>query len=141
MATDGPDDELLLEAYAIIDTTPEMDETIAKLRDLLAVDHVNPHMRIAVVEVADRTPQCGHEVRWPKVSHLHHEEDGLCHQRPTAAYHTSKNAPVQGSRCGEAEIKNPKRGFRYGSKTGSDSPSAGCLLCPGRPEVSGARSE
>jgi hypothetical protein len=47
MATDGPDDELLLEAYAIIDTTPEMDETIAKLRDLLAVDHVNPHMRIA----------------------------------------------------------------------------------------------
>ena len=42
MATDGPDDELLLEAYAIIDTTPEMDETIAKLRDLLAVDHVNP---------------------------------------------------------------------------------------------------
>jgi hypothetical protein len=41
MATDGPDDELLLEAYAIIDTTPEMDETIAKLRDLLAVDHAD----------------------------------------------------------------------------------------------------
>jgi lipase chaperone LimK len=34
MATDGPDDELLLEAYAIIDTTPEMDETIAKILDL-----------------------------------------------------------------------------------------------------------
>jgi hypothetical protein len=33
MATDGPDDELLLGAYAIIDTTPEMDETIAKLRE------------------------------------------------------------------------------------------------------------
>jgi len=34
MPTDGPDDELLLEAYAIIDSTPEMDETIAKLLDL-----------------------------------------------------------------------------------------------------------
>jgi hypothetical protein len=115
MATDGPDDELLLEVYAIIDTTPEMDETIAKLRDLLVVDHVNPHMRIAVVEVADRTPQCGHESEVAKSIPSAPRRGRSCHQRPTAAYHTSKNAPVQGSRCGEAEIKNPKRGFRYGS--------------------------
>jgi DNA-binding CsgD family transcriptional regulator len=43
MATDEPDEELLLEAYAIIDTTPDMEETIAKLRDLLAVDHLVYH--------------------------------------------------------------------------------------------------
>jgi hypothetical protein len=111
MATDEPDDELLLEAYAIIDTTPEVDETIAKLCDLLAVDHVNPHMRIAVVEVADRTPQCGHEVRWPKVSHLHHEEDGLCHQRPTAAGepHALLNAEISdwGHRLAVADRNAP----------------------------------
>src|SRR6202051_2243543 len=40
MATDGPDQALLLEAFSIIDATPEMDETILKLRDLLNVDHL-----------------------------------------------------------------------------------------------------
>jgi DNA-binding CsgD family transcriptional regulator len=40
MATDGPDQAQLLEAFSIIDDTPEMDETILKLRDLLNVDHL-----------------------------------------------------------------------------------------------------
>src|SRR5271163_4019666 len=40
MATDGPDQALLLKAFSIIDDTPEMDETILKLRDLLNVDHL-----------------------------------------------------------------------------------------------------
>jgi DNA-binding CsgD family transcriptional regulator len=40
MATDGADQALLLEAFSIIDDTPEMEETVLKLRDLLNVDHL-----------------------------------------------------------------------------------------------------
>jgi DNA-binding CsgD family transcriptional regulator len=40
MATDGPGQALLLEAFSIIDDTSDMDETILKLRDLLNVDHL-----------------------------------------------------------------------------------------------------
>jgi DNA-binding CsgD family transcriptional regulator len=40
MATGDPDQPLLLEAFSMIDDTPEMDETIQKLRDLLNVDHL-----------------------------------------------------------------------------------------------------
>jgi LuxR family transcriptional regulator, quorum-sensing system regulator CinR len=43
MATDVPDEARLTEAFSIIDDTPEMDETIAKLRDLLNVDHLVYH--------------------------------------------------------------------------------------------------
>jgi LuxR family transcriptional regulator, quorum-sensing system regulator CinR len=43
MATSVPDEPRLLEAFSIIDHTPEMDETIAKLRDLLVVDHLVYH--------------------------------------------------------------------------------------------------
>jgi hypothetical protein len=37
MVTSAPDDPRLLEAFSIIDRTPEMEETIAKLRDFLNV--------------------------------------------------------------------------------------------------------
>ncbi len=43
MAASEPDDERLLQAYSIIDNTPDMEETIAKLRDLLSVDHLVYH--------------------------------------------------------------------------------------------------
>jgi LuxR family transcriptional regulator, quorum-sensing system regulator CinR len=43
MATDVPDEARLTEAFSIIDDTPEMDQTIAKLRDLLNVDHLVYH--------------------------------------------------------------------------------------------------
>jgi DNA-binding CsgD family transcriptional regulator len=43
MATKVPDEQRLLEAYAIIEDTPEMDATITKLRDLLNVDHLVYH--------------------------------------------------------------------------------------------------
>ena len=43
MAPSVPDEPRLLEAFSIIDHTPEMDETISKLRDLLAVDHLVYH--------------------------------------------------------------------------------------------------
>jgi DNA-binding CsgD family transcriptional regulator len=43
MATRVPDEQRLLEAYAIIENTPEMDATIAKLRDLLNIDHLVYH--------------------------------------------------------------------------------------------------
>jgi DNA-binding CsgD family transcriptional regulator len=43
MATTVPDEERLLEAYAIIEDTPEMEATITKLRDLLNVDHLVYH--------------------------------------------------------------------------------------------------
>ena len=40
MATDGTDQALLLEAFSFIDDTPEMEETILKIWDLLNVDHL-----------------------------------------------------------------------------------------------------
>src|SRR5579862_7200332 len=43
MATRAPDEERLLEAYAIIEDTPEMEATITKLRDFLNVDHLVYH--------------------------------------------------------------------------------------------------
>ena len=43
MATSMPDEERLLEAFSIIDNTPDMEETITKLRDLLNVDHLVYH--------------------------------------------------------------------------------------------------
>ena len=43
MATKVPDEQRLLEAYAIIENTPEMEATIARLRDLLKVDHLVYH--------------------------------------------------------------------------------------------------
>src|SRR6266576_3742035 len=39
----GASNAMLLEAYSIIETTSDMEETIAKLRDLLKVDHVVYH--------------------------------------------------------------------------------------------------
>jgi DNA-binding CsgD family transcriptional regulator len=43
MATSESDDETLLEAYSIIDNTPDMEATIIKLRDFLNVDHLVYH--------------------------------------------------------------------------------------------------
>jgi len=43
MVTSPPDEEMLLKAFAIIDNTPDMEVMIAKLRDLLNVDHVVYH--------------------------------------------------------------------------------------------------
>jgi len=43
MATPLPDKERLLEAYAIIDNTPDMEATIVKLRDFLNIDHLVYH--------------------------------------------------------------------------------------------------
>jgi DNA-binding CsgD family transcriptional regulator len=43
MATGESHEERLLEAYAIIDHTPDMEATITKLRDLLRVDHLVYH--------------------------------------------------------------------------------------------------
>ncbi|HEY6257673.1 MAG TPA: LuxR family transcriptional regulator [Xanthobacteraceae bacterium] len=43
MATREPDDEMLLQAYSIIDNTADMEETITKLRDILKVDHLVYH--------------------------------------------------------------------------------------------------
>jgi LuxR family transcriptional regulator, quorum-sensing system regulator CinR len=43
MATPAPDEERLLEAYAIIDGTPDMEATIVKLRDFLKIDHLVYH--------------------------------------------------------------------------------------------------
>jgi LuxR family transcriptional regulator, quorum-sensing system regulator CinR len=40
MVTGLPDEERLTKAYSIIETTPEMEEVIEKLRDVLNVDHV-----------------------------------------------------------------------------------------------------
>jgi LuxR family transcriptional regulator, quorum-sensing system regulator CinR len=39
----GASNAMLLEAYSIIETTSDMEETIAKLRDLLKVDHLVYH--------------------------------------------------------------------------------------------------
>jgi LuxR family transcriptional regulator, quorum-sensing system regulator CinR len=43
MATRVPDERRLLEAYAVIENTPDMEATITKLRDLLNVDHLVYH--------------------------------------------------------------------------------------------------
>src|SRR5271163_4725547 len=43
MTTRPPDEERLYEAFAIVDNTAEMEETIAKLRDILNVDHLVYH--------------------------------------------------------------------------------------------------
>jgi LuxR family transcriptional regulator, quorum-sensing system regulator CinR len=43
MATGESEEERLLEAYAIIDHTPDMEATITRLRDLLKVDHLVYH--------------------------------------------------------------------------------------------------
>jgi LuxR family transcriptional regulator, quorum-sensing system regulator CinR len=43
MATSLPDEEMLSEAFSIIDNTPDMEVTITKLRDLLNVDHLVYH--------------------------------------------------------------------------------------------------
>jgi DNA-binding CsgD family transcriptional regulator len=43
MATRVPDEQRLLEAYSIIENTPEMEATITKLRDLLNIDHLVYH--------------------------------------------------------------------------------------------------
>jgi DNA-binding CsgD family transcriptional regulator len=43
MATNGSEEDKLLQAYSIIENTPDMEETIVKLRDLLNVDHLVYH--------------------------------------------------------------------------------------------------
>jgi DNA-binding CsgD family transcriptional regulator len=43
MATGESEEERLLQAYAIIDHTPDMEATITRLRDLLKVDHLVYH--------------------------------------------------------------------------------------------------
>src|SRR5271168_746042 len=43
MATNDQDEERLLEAHSIVANTSEMEATIAKLRDLLNIDHLVYH--------------------------------------------------------------------------------------------------
>ena len=43
MATDTPNEKTLIEAFSIIENTPEIEVAIAKLRDLLNIDHVVYH--------------------------------------------------------------------------------------------------
>jgi hypothetical protein len=43
MVISALDDQRLLEGFSIIDHTPEMEETIVKLRDFLSVDHLVYH--------------------------------------------------------------------------------------------------
>jgi len=43
MATRVPDEQRLLEAYSIIENTPEMEATITELRDFLNIDHLVYH--------------------------------------------------------------------------------------------------
>jgi DNA-binding CsgD family transcriptional regulator len=43
MPTEVPDEQKLLEAYSIIEDTPELEATITKLRDLLNIDHLVYH--------------------------------------------------------------------------------------------------
>lgn len=43
MTTGEPRDPLLLQAFSIIDETPDVEETITRLRDLLGVDHLVYH--------------------------------------------------------------------------------------------------
>jgi DNA-binding CsgD family transcriptional regulator len=43
MPTEVPDEQKLLQAYSIIEDTPELEATITKLRDLLNIDHLVYH--------------------------------------------------------------------------------------------------
>jgi DNA-binding CsgD family transcriptional regulator len=43
MATGEPQDSLLLEAFRIVDETPDVEKTVTRLRDLLGVDHLVYH--------------------------------------------------------------------------------------------------
>src|ERR1700729_1214213 len=43
MATDTPNEKTLIEAFSIIENTPEIELAIAKLRDLLNIDHIVYH--------------------------------------------------------------------------------------------------
>lgn len=43
MAASGPGEEWLLEAFSIIEKTPDMEATIARLRDFIGVDHLVYH--------------------------------------------------------------------------------------------------
>jgi len=43
MTTSRPDEKTLVEAFSIVEHTPEIERVIGKLRDLLRVDHVVYH--------------------------------------------------------------------------------------------------
>jgi LuxR family transcriptional regulator, quorum-sensing system regulator CinR len=43
MATDTPNEKTLIEAFSIIENTPEIEVAIAKLRDFLNIDHIVYH--------------------------------------------------------------------------------------------------
>jgi DNA-binding CsgD family transcriptional regulator len=43
MSAEEPDEPMLLEAYSIIEDTPDLEATIIRLRDLLTVDHLVYH--------------------------------------------------------------------------------------------------
>ena len=43
MASRSPEEERLFEAFSIVDDTTETEETVAKLRDVLEVDHLVYH--------------------------------------------------------------------------------------------------
>ena len=43
MTTNRPDEKTLIEAFSIVEDTPEIEEVIRKLRDLLGVDHIVYH--------------------------------------------------------------------------------------------------
>jgi LuxR family transcriptional regulator, quorum-sensing system regulator CinR len=67
MVTSAPDNPRLLEAFSIIDHTPEMEDTIAKLRDFLNVDHLVYHSsKMGVSPSADPYFRLTYPASWIK---------------------------------------------------------------------------
>ena len=61
MTTSRPDEKTLVEAFSIIEDTPEIEEVIRKLRDLLRVDHIVYHSSKLGASPSD--PQRGPYIR------------------------------------------------------------------------------
>ena len=61
MTTNRPDEKTLVEAFSIVEDTPEIEEVIRKLRDLLRVDHIVYHSSKLGASPSD--PQRGPYIR------------------------------------------------------------------------------
>ena len=61
MTVSRPDEKTLIEAFSIIDETPNIDGVVSKLRDLLHVDHVVYHSSKLGASPSD--PQHGPYIR------------------------------------------------------------------------------
>ena len=100
MATRSPEEERLLQAYSIIDNTPDMEETIAKLRDLLSVDHLVYHSsKLGVSPV-------GRPLHSPDLSGFLDQAlpaNGICRCRPGPARGISARASIRLERAESLE--------------------------------------